>query len=300
MALRRTSVEKLIQRQRIRRRAGWGRSRRAGGFFALIAKILGVLLLLSLLGAAGFVVYRFSLSDYFELKKLVVTGVSDGVAAEISALTKLEPNQGVNLLFVREQSVRETVLKHPRIESATVLKRYPNALMIEAHEREPVAVVACGALYLIDREGYVLDTATNLDRSQSQFPFITGVNADQIVFGQPIPTKAVCRALDLFACLKEISPPVSKALSEIRIGRDEELTLVLSGGVEVLFGAGEFADRLSALDLFAQKHRDFESLQYIDLRFENQIVYRPRGGRESANLPATGRPWPADRTRREL
>jgi cell division septal protein FtsQ len=300
MALRRTSVEQLIQKQRIRRRGNSGAPRRWGGWFALAGKVFAILAGLSLLGAGGYFGYRFSLSNYFELKKLVITGVSDGVAAEIAALARLEPNAGINLLFVREKRIRETVLKHPRVESAVVAKCYPNALMIEARERQPVAIVACGALYWIDRDGYVLDTVAHLDRSQSPFPFLTGIAADQIVFGQPIPTKAVGRALDLYACLQEISPSVHRALSEIRVGPDDGLTLVLSGGVEVRFGTGEFADRLSALDLFAQKHRDFESLEYIDLRFDNQVVYRPRGGGESSNAPATGRPWPADRTRREL
>jgi len=300
MAVRRISVEKLIQRQRIRRRISSGAPRRPGTYLSLIARISGILVGLALTALIGFLAYRFIFSGYFELKKMVVTGVSDGIAAEISALTKLEPNQGINLLFLKERSVRDSVLKHPRIQSAKVLKCYPNALMIEAHERQPVAIVPCGALYLIDRDGYVLDTLGNFDRQQNQFPFITGVNPDQIVLGQPISTKAVCRALDLFECVREVSPSVARALSEIRVGRDEGLTLILSGGVEIWFGTGEFADRLAALDLFARKYHDLESLEYVDLRFENQIVYRPHGGQGSANASVTGRPWSANRTRREL
>ncbi|KPL12899.1 hypothetical protein AMJ85_00890 [candidate division BRC1 bacterium SM23_51] len=280
MARRRTSVRKVIRRQRIRSRRGRATvPQRVGGFLALTAKIFCVLLILSSLAVGGFALYRFTLvSGYFELKKLVITGVSDGIAAELRALTQLEPDQGINLLGMRADRIRETVLKHPRIESATVLKRYPNALIIRAREREPVAVVACGALYLVDREGYVLDTAANLDHNQRRFPFITGIDSDQIIFGEPIPTRMVCLALDVVECLRATSPRLAEQLSEIRIGRDEALTLVLSGGIEVRLGTDEFTDRLAALDLFARKHRNFETLEYIDLRFENQIVYRPRPG----------------------
>jgi len=307
MALPRVSVERMIQNQRVRRRVGSGVSRRVGSFFVRIAKIFGVLVGLALAGGLGFYLYRFILSDYFELKKLAITGVSGNVAAEIRALTKLEPNQRINLLFVKEKVVRETVLKHPRIRSAVVRKWYPNALMIEGHERQPVAVVPCGALYLIDRDGYVLDTASSLDQVQGQYPFITGINADQIVLGQPIPTKAVSRALDLFACVRDVSPALAKTMSEVRVGEDEGLTLVLSGGVEVWFGTGEFVDRLAALDLFAQKRRNLELLEYIDLRFKNQIVYRPRERGEGASAignpqsnTRTGRSWSANQARRAL
>jgi cell division septal protein FtsQ len=272
---------------------------RRGRFLRLSLKVFCVLLTTAALALFGFNVYRFGISPYFEIRKLVITGVSDSVAAEIRALTRLEANRGINLLLVREDRIRESVLKHPRIESASVAKCYPNALMIQARERQPVAVVASGALYLIDRDGYVLDTVSNLDRGQSQFPFITGVSPDQIVLGQPIPTKAVCRALDLADCLRVTSSALAKTLSEIRIGRDEGLTLVLSGGVEVRLGTAEFPDRLAALELFAQRYGNFASLEYVDLRFENQIIYRPRDGQE-ANPSAAVRPWSANRASHEL
>jgi len=299
MALSRTTVEKLIRKQRIRRRSGYLMPQRTGRLLRLSLKVLCALLILGAVGLVGFNVYRFGISPYFEIRKLVITGVSESVAAEIRALTRLEANRGINLLFLREDRIRENVLKHPRIETAAVAKYYPNALMIHARERQPVAVVACGALYLIDRDGYVLDTVGNLDRGQTQFPFITGVSPDQIVLGQPIPTKAVCRALDLVECLRASSSPLARTLSEIRIGRDEDLTIVLAGGVEVRLGTAEFADRLAALDLFAGRYRNFVSLEYVDLRFENQIIYRPRDGQE-ANPSAPVRPWPVSRASQKL
>jgi len=300
MALSRTTLEKLIKKQRIRRRGLATRSLRRHGFFVRVAKYLGVLLALAFLALAGFVLYRFFISPYFELKKLVIAGVSDDVAGEIRALTRLEPHKGINLLFLREERILETVLKHPRIESAVVTKCYPNALMILARERKPVAIVAAGTLYLIDHDGYVLDTVVRPDRDEQRFPFITGVEREQIVLGQPIPTKAAYRALDLFDCLSEADSAVAKLVSEVRIGRDEGLTLVLSGGIEVLLGTSDFADRLPALELFYQKYRDFNSLEYVDLRFQNQIIYRPRGGQGAGNLPASGRPWLASQARGEL
>jgi len=281
MAARRAvSVNKLIRSQKVRRRRRGPRF--AGGvigFFALTIKIFFSLVLLCAVALFGFTLYRFAfLSDYFELKQLVITGdVSEQVESELRALTQLEPGRGINLLRIDSEKVRETVLKHPRIKSASVKKYYPNVLVIRARERKPAAVVACEDLYLVDREGYVLDRVPNLERGQETLPFITGVPKEEIVFGQKIPGETVERALDLYECLRTSSPRLAEKLSEIRLNRDGGLALVLSGGVEVRLGREGFAERLAKLDYFVRK-RSLEDLEYIDLRFKNQIVYRPRRG----------------------
>ena len=59
---------------------------------------------------------------------------------------------------------------------------------------------------------------------------------------------------------------------------DDSLTLVLNGGVEVRLGRQDFAQRLAKLEFMTRELEDFDSLDYIDLRFEDQIVYRPRNG----------------------
>jgi cell division septal protein FtsQ len=275
---RKSRVAKLIQKQKPRNRGPrLALPEDFGAAVLLTCKIALFLALLAGFGAMGYGFYRFAFrSNYFELKKLVITGVSDDVAAELRALTELEPNHGVNLLLIRSKRVREILLHHPRIASARVAKHYPNALVIHAAERVPVAIVAGGALYVIDREGCVLDRIAELDRSQSQFPYITGVDPEDLVFGQPIPNPAVVRALDLHDCLRIACPRVLARLSEIRIGKDQGLTMILVGGVEVRLGAADFAKALARLDLLVRQRPNLDSVEYIDLRFDEQIVYKDR------------------------
>ncbi|MCX8037042.1 MAG: cell division protein FtsQ/DivIB [Candidatus Sumerlaeia bacterium] len=244
--------------------------------------------------------WRFFHSPFFELKKVVIRGVSDTVVSEIRALTRLEPQRRINLLFLPESRIRETVLKHPRLESAAVTKILPNAVIIEATERKPTAIVASGALHLIDNEGYVLDTLTSLDKAPRELPFITGIEPDQIVLGRRIALPALGRALDLFECLRRTNPELAAQVSEVRIERDEGLTLILAGGVEVRLGVTDFRQSLPALELFFRKYPDLNSIEYLDLRFKDQIVYRLRDGGSTAVPPAGERTWDSNPAKREL
>lgn len=268
----------MIRKQKIRsRRRGARVSLGIVGFFVLTAKILCCLALMAAAGLVGCAGYRFAVdSGHFTLKRLVIQGVSDEMAAELRTLVRPDPKKTVNLLLLKSDRVRDILLKHPRIESATVTKRYPNTLTILARERKPVAVVACGALYLIDKDGYVLNDASNLERDQLGFPFITGVEIGAIDFGQAIETKGVRTALDLFECLRRTNSRLARTLSEIRIEVDGGLTMVLSGGVEVRMGTDCVAERLAALELFMKEFRRLDRLEYIDLRIDDQIVYRLR------------------------
>lgn len=278
MARRKTPVRKLIRKQKIRSRRRGGRVPLGFlGFLALTAKIFCLFTFLGvavLLGCAG---WRFVAdSDYFTLKQLVIQGVSDERAAELRIKTLPDPKRSVNLLLLDSDKVRATLLDHSEIapESVKITKRYPNTLIIRARERTPVAVVACGALYLIDKDGYVLDMVTNLEGEQLRFPFITGVKEGEIEFGQAIPREGVRTALDLSQCLPS---RLARELSEIRVGQDEGLTLMLSGGVEVRMGRSDVAERLAALELFMKKESGrLDRFEYIDLRFSDQIVYRMR------------------------
>lgn len=280
MSRSRSRIEKLIKRQRVRNRQGrLGLGRTFRGFLLRTVKIFFLLVLIAGGGLVGFRLYQFAfLSDYFELKKLAIDGASGALASELQALAQLKPNSGINLLLLRCERVRETILRHPRIKSAKVVKCYPNALVIQVEKREPAAIVAAGALYLIDREGYVLDTLQKAERNRRDLCFITGVKPDQIAFGQVIPSKAVRDAMDVYECLCQTNSSLADKVSEIRIGNRDELTIVLKGGVEVRLGSENFGERLAALELLARRLRVLDGLEYIDLRFENQIVYRPRSG----------------------
>ncbi len=292
------------------------RPRRAGARPGQWKRVLagigkGMVLSLSMPGLVliGYHAWRFIHSPFFEIKKVVIKVVTDGVpdvsvqetvSSEIRALTRLEPERRINLLFLRESRILETVLKHPRLESAAITKILPNALIIEATVRQPAAIVVSGALHLIDNKGYVLDTLTNLDKAPKDLPFITGIEPDQIVLGRPIGLRPLVRALDLFECLRRSNPDLAAQVSEVRIERDEGLTLILSNGAEVRLGDTDFRQSIPALELFFRKYPNLNLIEYLDLRFKDQIVYRLRDSGSAAAPSAGKQTWVSSPARHEL
>lgn len=248
-----------------------------GAIVVLTAKILCVLAFVGATAFFAYALHRFAYeSDFFEIKTLVVKGVSSDIAQQLRTLTQLEENAGINLLNVSSRRVRTTLLRHPKIRRVRISKHYPNALIIEAEERIPVAIVSSDTFYLVDREGYVLEDIAAVSRDYKHLPLITGIDSKLIALGEPIPTTAISQAIDLFECLYRQNERLASQLSEIHVHPQYGLTLMLKDGVEVRMGREEFAERLTALELISRKRPDFDRMKYIDLRFKNQIVYRPR------------------------
>jgi len=274
----RSRMAKVIGRQKIHNRRTRLVQRRSLGGALWRAFKLGVgLVLVGGLAVLGYAFYRFAFtSGYFELKKLVITGVSEEIAGQIRTLIQLEPNQGANLLLLRAERIRESILQHPRIESVQVAKHYPNALLISAAERRPAAIVASDGLYMIDRQGYVLERLHHLDTEKSRFPFVSGLDPQDVNLGQKIRSQPLAEALNLYDCLQATNPRIAGTLSEIRIGRGGYLTAVLNRGVEVRFGRENFTDALARLDLLMNRQPNLGRLDYIDLRFDQEIVYKDR------------------------
>lgn len=298
-----TTLEELKRKQKVRPRTGTFFFRRNGNRLAWVGRIVVGLAVLVLGGEGGYGFWRFLHSDFFHLKKLVITGVTSDVDAGIRALARVEPNKGVNLLFLPSAQLRDAVLKHPRIESVQVVKYLPNFLLIRATERQPVALVVSdqsGVFHLIDQQGYVLDMISRIGSDQTRFPFVSGVDSTQIVLGQRIPGKSVCRAVDLYDCLREAKSPAASLASEVRIESDDGLTLILLGGVEVRLGTTEFKECLPPLELFLKQYPNPGMFDYIDLRFPDQIIYRRRATQGTVQAPASVRAWPTSQINRGL
>ena len=135
---------------------------RRGGMGSLLRTTLlaGVLL-----GVTGLVfglardhwLYRI---DSLALKRIPVS--RDGVLTdeEIRRLAGVQP--GRNVLTIDLFSLRQRLLRHPRIDEATVRIEFPDTLRISVRERTPVArillppVGGLQAFYLLDETGHVL------------------------------------------------------------------------------------------------------------------------------------------------
>jgi cell division protein FtsQ len=245
------------------------RSRRGGSWVGLL--VLGLLLAGVLVVALGANSWKRSLpvgSVRVEGNVLVAT-------QEILRLANVAPR--ALLVDVDLAAVRKRVVQNPFIRSVSVNRDGPEGITIDVEERIPLALLAVDRLLYIDAEGVVLPvsgTGRLLD-----LPVITGA-LPECVPGYRVKEPAVREALDLLLLSRQVGDDLSRRISEINIQGGGELIVYTSElGVPVIFGKGDLPMKLATFDGFWREIvplRGAQQLQYVDVRFEDQVVVRWR------------------------
>ena len=118
-------------------------------------------------------------------------------------------------------------------------------------------------------------------RSQFAFdlPVLAGLQSTaEFVAGKPTKNRGALDALNLLAMAKEIDDDLYRNISEIRLdGGSDLLFYTAESGVPVIIGRSNVGSKLVKLDAFWRSVVPLQGaarLQYIDLRFEDQVVVR--------------------------
>ena len=162
----------------------------------------------------------------------------------------------------------------PWVETAHVVRGWPNHLGILIRERRPVAFVrAASGLSLIDSEGVLLPI---LAGGKFPFPVLDGISESQAVFDRK---KRVGVALAVLADLDREAPPRSGEVSEIDLSdpNDAAITVSASGTPALVhLGNAHFLERYKLfLENVEAWREQYGSVRSVDLRFEKQVIVRP-------------------------
>ena len=264
-------------RRSIRERPRFGE--RLARFFRFFLWFLLILSFLSISSLFGYQFYIFAFhSDYFLLEEVQITDVDEKLRRELISLAGVEPEKQLNVLQLRTDQLERKMRQHPRIKDIKVRKRLPGVLSIRVKERQPIAIVSCKEIYLIDSERIVLGVLQPEKTEAYNLPFITGISAPEISLGKPITSPALKKVVQTLLYLEQANLSLSYRFSEFSISPDEEITAILRGGLEVRFGQEPPLKRMASLETFL-KDRDHpaKAIEYVDLRFNRQIVYLPKG-----------------------
>jgi cell division septal protein FtsQ len=153
----------------------------------------------------------------------------------------------------------------------------PNRVRISIEERIPVAAIVLDKLYYLDSEGYVLPPA----RSQFIFdlPVLTGaLPENEFAAGKQTKNKNVRDALYVLSVAKDVDEEMYRNISELRLdGMKDFVFYTAEFGIPVVLGREQVGPRLVKFDSFWKSvvvRNGASELQYIDLRFEDQVVVR--------------------------
>jgi cell division protein FtsQ len=243
------------------------------------------------LGAAGLYHYgehswrfRVESSDNIE-----VAGTQNVTKPQIMEV--MGADMGRNIFFIPLAQQKAQLEQIPWVESASVMRFVPNRLKVEIHERTPVAFARVGPrMSLIDAGGTLMELTP---KHKYSFPVILGMNP-----GEPLSTRAprMKAYAEMVHELDAGGARYSQDLSEVDLSDLEDVKVRVNdpaGDVLVHLGSSEYLRRYRIYVTHAQGWRQqFQKLESVDLRYDNQIIVNPeiqRTAKQAALTPAAAK-----------
>mgnify|MGYP000005858598 CR=1 FL=1 len=241
---------------------------------------VGIMTFFVLAGIAGLAVLAAQWRESVVGVELAVSGIDITSEEQIRRAAGVTDTSVLAELDLLE--IRRTVLENPFIKDAEVTRDPPRVLRIDVTERTPIAVLLNVQMrdWLIDEDGYVLPAARSA--TVHDLPVLTGAEGIQeLKPGVRVVEARVQKALQVLKYASHVDRELLRLFSEINLSQRRDLVLyTLEGGVPVLFGPHtRVEEKLRSFRAFwenvAMKY-DPASLEYVDLRWRQQVVTRWR------------------------
>src|SRR6266508_3656737 len=258
----------------------------------LLAVALGVL------GTAAYQVHEFAMhSGRFRIRNesdIELAGEAPNSSAPV--MEKMREVLGRNIFLISVAERKRELEKIPWVESATVMRLWPNRLRVLVKERTPVAFVAIGErIGLIDSQGVVMEMSPGV-RDNYAFSVIRGMAESD-----PLSTRAP-RMRTFARLVRELdgdqggtgpraegasggvsSSPgkvqYSRNLEEVDLSDPEDVKITVkgpSGPILLHLGNENFLPRFMVYLSNVQKwEHERGKLESVDLRYGRQVILNP-------------------------
>ena len=236
-------------------------------------KSIGIWVLLTI--AIGLVCSANVWKSSLKIKQIKIEGNRIVGENEILQLTQVQTN---TLLYkVDLSAIQRNVMSHHYIRDAVVERSLPNALHIQIVERVPIVIVNRPETMYLDERGVVLPRTVS--HRLFDLPMMSGIpESEPLPLGSAITQVDVLEALQLLSTMKTANRTMYINISEVQVRNGGDIVLYSTeGGVPIIFGRGEMPSKLVRLETFwndVVRTRGTQSLQYVDLRYHDQIVAR--------------------------
>lgn len=236
------------------------------------------LIAVGICAAAAVLTYRYGTRSWrFRIEsgdQIQVTGNSHVTRAQL--LEVMGGDIGRNIFRVPLEERKKQLEAIPWVESATVMRLWPDHVRVAIKERKPVAYTRAGSkIALIDASGVIMDVPPRTKLSYS-FPVITGMSDNE-----PLSTRSARMAIyaRLVGELDANGAGYSKDLSEVDLSDPEDVKVTVEdpgGALVIHLGASDFLDRFRLYVRHINDWRQqFQKLDSVDLRFNGQIIVNP-------------------------
>jgi cell division protein FtsQ len=246
--------------------------------------IAAAMVCVAVLGAAALYHYgehswRFRVESSDDIE---VSGMQNVSKAQIMEV--MGADIGRNTFFIPLAQQKALLEQIPWVESASVMRFVPNRLKVEIQERTPVAFARVGPrMSLIDAGGTLMELSP---KHKYSFPVILGMNP-----GEPLSTRAPRMKIygEMVHELDSAGARYSQELSEVDLTDLEDVKVRVNdpaGDVLVHLGSSDYLRRYKTYVTHAQGWRQqFQKLESVDLRYDNQIIVNPDSERVVKQSP---------------
>jgi cell division protein FtsQ len=226
-------------------------------------------------GLAKGCLYLVSCDD-FAVKKIEVACRRDVVGRDIRSL--LDSSEFGNLLLLDIKALQDRIESHRWVKEARLRKVFPSSLKVELTEREPVALLKVGEGYLmIDEEGVGLERLAA--REDVDLPLLLDSSIFQDHYREKISLA--------WRCLSALEPGQRLELDALDLSVNHCVSAFLRGlTTRLILGDERFAERLTFIRSYlSELEVQNGPLEYVDLRFDDRIIFRPLPAVEMAAIP---------------
>lgn len=180
-------------------------------------RLLKIVILLILLFLAGDSVYYLFIVPFNATAKIQVLGINTILEAELKKAAGLTGAEKWGK--IDKDALLHRITSYPLVAEARVVKKYPDKVLIEIIERQPVGILLATVEgrtipMEIDKTGTVFKIASKKDRQT--LPIISGLSFQNIRAGMKVHKQLVplFKQLDL---LQRKSPTLMSEISEMKI-----------------------------------------------------------------------------------
>ncbi len=228
--------------------------------------------LLFLLAVVSLFLGYVAQSSTFKVDRVLFEGVRALSEADVRAAAGITTED--NIVLLDTNAIARRVEALPYVKRCEVRRMYPDKVLLQIVEREPIAsVMVSNHLYEIDRENVVL-------RELSPYGVHTGpliTSLPEIIALEPgvhIQNEALSAALALWEAFRTASFSNELTLSEISAKHVNDLRMYFNElPFELRWGRSDFAVQTTRLDiLWHEMDGDIPCEYYLDLRFDADLV----------------------------
>jgi cell division protein FtsQ len=240
---------------------------------AAALRLGGIVLFLAGAAAAVAAAVQWLLtSPRFAVAFVEVQGTSRLSPAEVREAAAISP--GENLFRLNSEEVVGRLRQLGAIKRAEVIRSFPNHVTLVVEERVPFTLAQAGRLYWLDEDGVSLGPEPRA--ITPRLPVVTGIRPEEIEKAGEGGARAR-GAVSLIRSMLRTGSPLTREISEIDMSGTDGPVLYTVDGVEVRLGTADWEDRLGRLDGVLTQIRSLgEPVEYVDLRFRGQVVFKPR------------------------